>query len=206
MASYFEIEPMRAVALTCAMCAGLTGGLAAQGAAVPADLERGSTGIGSHLRLFLSGKSNLRSGVEVGYSRIGRVEGEWSIGARGFSSVREINTSSTRLWHATVIAKRQWPSVPRFARAYAVAGTGLYLVRASTESFRYDALTNDLIDSGKTSRRSWEFGANVGAGVELNQSYWPGTVDLDARLHLLPFSDVSGPRTLFTVAVGLSFF
>ena len=197
---------MRAGALTCAMCAGLTGGLAAQGAAVPAGLERGSTGIGSHVRVFFSGSSELRSGVEIGYSRIGRVEGVWSLGERGFDSVRETNISSTRLWHATVIAKRQWPSVHRFARAYAVAGTGLYLVRASTESFRYDALTNDLIDSDKASRRHWEFGANVGAGVELSRSHWPGTVDLDARFHLLPFSDVPGPKALLTVAVGLSFF
>ncbi len=58
----------------------------------------------------------------------------------------------------------------------------------------------------KVSTQDWEFGANVGVGIEPKRLGWPGAVDLDARFHVLPFSGPSGPRTLLTFSAGLNFF
>ena len=115
---------MRALGFSCVMCATLSSAVGAQEMALMDGVERGSTGIGSHLSVLFLGESGIRSGVEVGYSRVGRVEEEASVGAVGFASVLETRTSSTRLWHASFVARRHWPTASKNAKVYAVAGTG----------------------------------------------------------------------------------
>ncbi len=110
---------MRSIAITCATCVTLTGAAAAQQAGIPERIEKGSTGIGSRVSFFWTGRSSFRSGVEVGYSKMAR--------------------SEQRLYHATVVARRQWPTINRNVSFYAIGGTGLYLGQTSTERFLSDA-------------------------------------------------------------------
>ncbi len=177
---------MRSIAITCATCVTLTGAAAAQQAGIPERIEKGSTGIGSRVSWFLTGGSSFRSGIEVGYSRMGR--------------------SEQRLYHATVVARRQWPALNRSVSFYAVGGTGIYLGQTSTERFLSDASARVPGRDMKVKTQDWEFGANVGVGIELKRIGWPGAIDLDARFHVLPFSGQSGPRTLLTFSAGLNFF
>ena len=201
-----DLAIMKTVAYSCAMCGILAGGLSAQPSGVPEGLERGRTGIGSHVNVFFGSNSVFRSGLEVGFSKTGRIEQEFSLGATTTGLGRETHTSSTRLWHASVVARREWPTLGQRARVYAVGGTGLYLGRTATRVLHYDALTGNVTEGGTSHQRDWEFGANVGAGVEFQRVGLPGALGLDARFHLLPFSSTAGPRTLFTISAGLSFF
>ncbi len=197
---------MRSIAITCATCVTLTGAAAAQQDGIPERIERGSTGIGSRVSFFLTGGSSLRSGIEVGYSRVGRSEQQTFVGDPMFGSGFVNTTSSTRLYHATIVARRQWPALNRNVSFYAVGGTGIYLGQTSTERFLYDADARALGRNMKVGTHDWAFGANVGAGIELKRVGWPGAIDLDARFHVLPFSGQSGPRTLLTFSAGLNFF
>ena len=201
-----DLAIMKTVTCSCAMCGILAGGLSAQPSGVPEGLERGRTGIGSHVSVFFGSSSVFRSGIEVGYSKTGRIEQEFSLGETSTALGLETHTSSTRLWHASVVARREWPTFGQRARVYAVGGTGLYLGRTATSVLRYDSSTGNVIEGATSHQRDWEFGANVGAGVEFHRVGLPGALGLDARFHLLPFSATSGPRTLLTVSAGLSFF
>ncbi len=196
---------MRSIVITCATCVTMTGTAVAQ-QGIPEKIERGSTGIGSRVSFFFSGRSAFRSGIEVGYSRVGRSEQRAFFGDPMFGSGFESTTSSTRLYHATVVVRRQWPALNRNVSFYAVGGTGVYLGRTSTERFLYDANARALGRDLKVGQQDWQFGANVGAGIELKRVGWPGAIDLDARFHVLPFSGLSGPRTLMTISAGLNFF
>lgn len=197
---------MKSIAIACATCVTLTGGAAAQEGGASEGLERGSTGIGSRISLFLLGQSSFRSGIEVGYAKTGHVEERAGFGGRVLGSGFQVRTSSTRLWHATIVARRQWPALNRQINVYVVGGTGVYMDRTSTERFLYDADSRALGREMTAGHTSWEFGSNVGAGIELKRPGWPGAIDIDARLHVLPFSSLSGPRTLMTFSAGLNFF
>ena len=197
---------MRSIAITCATCVTLTGALAAQQEGIPERIEKGSTGIGSRVSFFLTGGSSFRSGIEVGYSRLGRSEQQTVLGDPMFGSGFENTTSRSRLYHATVVARRKWPALNRNVSFYAVGGTGIYLGQTSTERFLYDANARALGRDMKATTQDWAFGANVGAGIELKRVGWPGAIDLDARFHVFPFSGLSGPRTLMTFSAGLNFF
>jgi hypothetical protein len=197
---------MRSIAITCATCVTLTAAAAAQQEGIPERIEKGSTGIGSRVSFFFSGGPSFRAGIEVGYSKMGRSEQQTFLGDPMFGSGFESTTSSTRLYHATVVARRQWPTLDRNVSFYAVGGTGIYLGQTSTERFLSDANARVLGRDMKVSTQDWEFGANVGVGIELKRVGWPGAIDLDARFHVLPFSGPSGPRTLLTFSAGLNFF
>ncbi len=197
---------MRSIAITCATCVTLTGAAAAQEAGLPESIEKGSTGIGSRVSFFWTGGSSFRYGIEVGHSKMGRSEQQTFLGDPMFGSGFENTTSSTRLYHATVVARRQWPTLNRNVSFYAVGGTGIYLGQTLTERFLSDADARVLGRDMKVSTQDWEFGANVGVGIELKRLSWPGAIDLDARFHVLPFSGHSGPRTLLTFSAGLNFF
>ena len=190
------------MAITCVTCVTLTGAAAAQQERIPQRIEKGSTGIGSRVSFFFTGGSSFRSGIEVGYSKMGRSEQQTPMFGSGFEST----TSSTRLYHATVVARRQWPTLNRNVSFYAVGGTGIYLGQTSTERFLSDASARVSGRDMKVGTQDWEFGANVGFGIELKRVGWPGAIDLDARFHVLPFSGHSGPRTLLTFSAGLNFF
>ena len=196
---------MRSIAITCATCVTLTGTAVAQQEGIPQGIEKGSTGIGSRVSFFLTKGSSFRSGIEVGYSKIGRSERQTFLGDPMLGGGFENTTRSTRLYHATVVARRQWPAINRNVIFYAVGGTGIYLGQTSTERFLSNtsprAARHDMAGT-----QDWEFGANVGAGIELKRVGWPGAIDLDARFHVLPFSGHSGPRTLLTFSAGLNFF
>lgn len=197
---------MRSIAIACATCVTLTGAAAAQQEGIPERIEQGSTGIGSRVSFFLTGGSSFRSGIEVGYSRMGRSEQQTLFGDSEFGSGFQNTVTSSRLYHATVVARRQWPALNRNVSFYAVGGTGIYLGQTSTERFLYDANAQVIGRDMKVSTQDWAFGANVGAGIELKRVGWPGAIDLDARFHILPFSGHSGPRTLLTISAGLNFF
>ncbi len=196
---------MRSIVIACATCVTLTGTAAAQ-QEIPERIERGSTGIGSRLSLFFAGRSAFRAGIEVGYSRMGRSEQRTLFGDSEFGSGFQSTTTNSRLYHATIVARRQWPTFNRSVSFYAVGGTGVYLGRTSTERFVSDANAQAFGRDLRVGRQDWEFGANVGAGIELKRVGWPGAIDLDARFHVLPFSGLSGPRTLMTFSAGLNFF
>ena len=196
---------MRLVAITCATCVTLTGTAAAQ-QGIQERIERSGTGIGSRVSFFFTGRLAFRSGIEVGYSRMGRSEQQTVFGHSEFDSGFQNTISSSRLYHATIVARRQWPALNRNVSFYAVGGTGIYLGRTSTERFLYDANARAFGHDLKVGTHDWEFGANVGVGIELKRVSWPGAIDLDARFHVLPFSGLSGPRTLMTISAGLNFF
>ncbi len=156
--------------------------------------------------MFFNQGSAFRSGLEIGYSKLGRTElhslFDDSEFGRGFQSI----TSSTKLWHASLVARRQWPAFTDRARFYAVGGTGLYMGRTSTEQVRFEARSPNGLHALTTGRTSWDFGASLGAGIELHQEGLPGALGFDARVHVLPFSGTSGPRALLTFSAGMSFF
>jgi opacity protein-like surface antigen len=184
----------------------VTGPLASQERSLADAVEQSSTGIGAHLSMFFNQGSTFRSGLEIGYSKLGRTEFESllddSESGRGFQSI----TSSTKLWHAGLITRRQWPAFNDRARLYAVGGTGLYMGRTSTEQVRFEARSPNTFNALTTGRSSWDFGVSLGAGIELHQAGLPGGLGFDARVHLLPFSGTSGQRALFTFSAGMSFF
>jgi hypothetical protein len=171
---------MRSIALACATCASVTVAATAQQGGVLDGIERGSTGVGSRVSFLFGPKSGLRSGIET--------------------------VTSTRLWHAAVISRRQWPTPSRRLSIYAAGGTGVYMARTSTEHFLFDADARQLGRDSKVGGSEWEFGANLGAGLQVAPPGSLGAIDLDIRLHVLPFSSVSGVRTLMTFSAGLSFF
>jgi opacity protein-like surface antigen len=197
---------MRSIVLACATCATVTVAATAQQGGVLDGIERGNTGIGSRIGFFFGAKSGLRSGIEVGYSRTGRGEGRISFGDPLLGAGFQNTITSTKLWHATVVARKEWPTPSRRLSLYAVGGTGVYMGRTSTERFSFDADARRLGSDLQVGGREWEFGANLGAGIELRPPGSLGAIDLDARLHVLPFSAVSGVRTLMTFSAGLSFF
>jgi opacity protein-like surface antigen len=169
-------------------------------------VERGSTGIGSRIGFFLGAKSGLRLGIEMGYSKTGRGEEKVSFGDPALGPGFRTTTTSTRLWHATVGARKHWPTPSRRLSLYAAGGTGVYMGRTSTERFLFDADARRLGHDLQAGGSEWEFGANLGAGLQVRPPGSLGAIDLDARLHVLPFSSHSGVRTLLTFSAGLSFF
>jgi opacity protein-like surface antigen len=197
---------MRSIALACATCASVTVAATAQQGGVLDGIERGSTGIGSRVSFLFGPKSGLRSGIEVGYSKTGRGEELTYVGDPAFGTGFRSTVTSTRLWHAAVIARRQWPTPSRRLSIYAAGGTGVYMARTSTEHFLFDADARQLGRDSKVGGSEWEFGANLGAGLQVAPPGSLGAIDLDIRLHVLPFSSVSGVRTLMTFSAGLSFF
>ena len=196
---------MRSIAIACATCVTLTGTAAAQ-QEISERIERGGTGIGSRVSFFFTGRSAFRAGIEVGYSKMGRSDQRTLFGDSELGSGFQSTTTNSRLYHATIVARRQWPTFNRSVSFYAVGGTGVYLDRTSTERFVSDANAQAFGRDLRVGRQDWEFGANVGAGIELKRVGWPGAIDLDARFHVLPFSGLSGPRTLMTFSAGLNFF
>jgi hypothetical protein len=180
----------------------VTGALSSQEHSLPDAVERSSTGIGAHLSMFFNRGSAFRPGLEIGYSKLGRTELHSLLDDSEFGRGFQRITSSTKLWHASLVARRQWPAFSDRARLYAVGGTGLYMGRTSTDEVR----SSNMLDALTTGRTSWDFGASLGVGVELHQVGLPGAFGFDARVHVLPFSGISGPRALFTVSAGLSFF
>ncbi|MCZ6917056.1 MAG: hypothetical protein O7I93_09795 [Gemmatimonadetes bacterium] len=197
---------MRPILIACVTCVAVTGPLASQQRSLGDAVARSSTGIGAHLSMFFNDGSVFRSGVEIGYSKLGRIEQQSLFGdsefGRGFQSI----TSSTKLWHASLVARRQWPALSDRARFYVVGGTGLYMSRTSTEEVRLEARSRNALSAFTTGRSEWDFGTSLGAGVELHRAGLPGAFGLDARVHVLPFAGPSGPRALFTFSAGLSFF
>jgi len=187
-----EGSSVRSLALACATCATVTVAATAQQSGLLDGVERGSTAIGSRIGVFRGAKSGLRFGIEMGYSKTGRGE--------------TTTTSSTRLWHATASARKHWPTPSRRLSLYATGGAGVYMGRTSTEHSLFDADARRLGRDLQVGGSEWEFGANLGAGLQLRPPGSLGAIDLDARLHVLPFSSVSGVRTLMTFSVGLSFF
>jgi hypothetical protein len=198
---------MRSFAVVCFACVLLHGTLAAQEGRAAAALERGSTGIGSRISLFFGGLSGFKSGIEVGYSKLGRSEEvKYLRGAVAGDGIQRTITSA-RLLHATVVARKQWPVLDRGLQFYAVGGTGVYMGQTSTERlFALPSGAGFLAPGVRSSSRDWQFGANIGAGVAFKRAGWPGAIDLDARVHVLPFSNGFGPRALMTLSAGLSFF
>ena len=77
---------MRSIAITCAICVTLTGAAAAQQEGIPERIERRSTGIGPRVSFFFTGGSSFRSGLEVGYSKMGRSEQQTFLGDPMFGS------------------------------------------------------------------------------------------------------------------------
>ena len=197
---------MRSLALACATCATVTVAATAQQSGVLDGVERGSTGIGSRIGFFLGQKSGIRLGIEMGYSKTGRGEEQISFGDAVLGAGLRTTTTSTRLWHATVGARKHWPTPSRRLSLYAAGGAGVYMGRTSTESFLFDADARRLGRDLQVGGSEWEFGSNLGAGLQLRPPGSLGAIDLDARLHVLPFSTVSGVRTLMTFSAGLSLF
>ena len=100
----------------------VSGPLSSQQGSLTDAVERSSTGIGAHLSLFVKHGSAFRPGLEVGYSKLGRTELQSSLGDSEFGSGYQSITSSTKLWHASLVARRQWPVLNGGARFYAVGG------------------------------------------------------------------------------------
>lgn len=198
---------MRSFTLVCTACALFHGTAAAQNERAAAALQRDGTGIGSRIGLFFGAPSGFKSGIEVGYAKLGQTEEVRYLRDAVPGGGIQRTLTSTRLLHATVVARKDWPVLDRGLRIYAVGGTGVYVGHASTEQFLSSSSGAGFFAPGvRSSSRDWRFGANVGAGVAFKPAGWPGALDLDARLHVLPFSDGFGPRTLITLSAGLSFF
>ena len=128
---------LRLTTMVCAACAGLSGPAAAQ---LPLrgldDVESSTNGIGANLSVFVAKGSLFQTGFEVGYAKMGRLEQYGTIGLAAAGSVFQADRTSTRLWRATLVAKRDWAAFGQSTRFYAVGGSGLYMGQTTTETLK----------------------------------------------------------------------
>ena len=193
------------VLATCVTCAAVHHGAAAQSKERTIDRAPGSSSLGTRISVLPLTIGNVTTGIEVGYARLADLQTGFRFGSDPGTSMIEYERSTRRLYHAGLTTRRTWFTEGR-AGLYAGAGTGVYLVTNSSEFFEQGSSSLRLLDFRRQKRHEFEFGLNVGGGVEFRPFRNQGAFDLDARFHLLPFAGAVGVRSVFTVSAGLKIF
>jgi len=174
------------------------------------DVDRGNKigGLGARLGLFLTSTDHFASGLEVGYAGLGSFQSELELGRHHEESELLLSRTDRKLWYATVTVRRRWMVLGPNTGLYAGGGTGLYYLRTKSEALDEsgDPLSVRMMFQER-SGGSAHLGMNVGGGWTIhNHGPLPGSIDFDVRLHVLPFSAVTGVRTLLTFSAGLNLF
>jgi hypothetical protein len=172
------------------------------------DFEKGNrTGsLGARLGVFLTRNESVASGFELGYASLSGFESELEMGP-GHESEFHINRTNRKLWYATFTVRRHWLNLAPNTGLYAGAGTGVYYLRSKSEFWEptaADPLERMLFRESVNGAA--QFGLNVGGGWTLTGRGLPGALDLDARLHVLPFAGGRWVRSLLTFSAGLNLF
>lgn len=195
------------LAATCLLCGG---GLAAQtslGLDLSRSVDKGPSvgALGTRLSVLFGRHNKVLTGLEFGYSNLPGDEIGRPFGGIAGASVVEFERANRKMYHATVTARRSWlENSP--AGLYVGAGTGAYLITSATEFWQQQAGGLNQLDFQRRTGNSVQFGLNLGGGVELRPFRTAGALDLDARLHFLPFGGSAGVRSVFIVSAGLSIF
>lgn len=196
------------LAATCMSCVMASAARAQDGTVrLPATVERGPGlgGVGARLSILFLGGERLSSGLEVGFASLSGSEKEVRhLGVQG-STVLEFEEPSRKMWHATFTTRREWFG-DKSTGLYAGVGTGVYYLSERTEYWQSSATDHTRLDFRSVPGGSFQFGLNVGGGVQVQPIPRIGALDLDARWHVLPFAGSLGLRSVFTVSAGLSIF
>lgn len=195
-------------AATCLSCVPATAAVAQEGTAtLPATIERGPSlgGVGARLSILFLGGERFSSGLEFGFASLSGSEEEMRHLGVGGSTVLEFEEPSRKMWHATFTTRREWFR-DQSAGLYAGVGTGVYYLSERTEYWEPSATDHGRLDFQSVPGGSFQFGLNVGGGVQVQPIPRIGSLDLDARWHILPFAGSLGVQSVFTVSAGLSIF
>lgn len=172
------------------------------------EIEKGNkTGLGARLGVFMARNDRVASGFELGYARLSGIESELHMGPGEDSAELHLNRTDRRLWYATFTVRRRWMDTGTNSGLYAGAGTGLYYLRNKREVWEPTGTDLGLgMEFRESTTGSAHFGVNFGGGFSFKPVGLPGAMDLDARLHVLPFSGGSGIRSVLTFSAGLHLF
>jgi opacity protein-like surface antigen len=192
----------------CASCLAAGAAAAQEGTVtLPSSIERGPSlgGVGARISFLFLGDERISSGLEFGFASVSGSEKDMvHLGVSG-SAVLEFEEPSRKMWHATFTARREWFN-ENTAGLYAGIGTGVYYLTERTEYWQADPINHARLDFRSVPGSSWQFGLNLGGGIQVQPIRHLGSLDLDARLHILPFAGSLGLQSVFTVSAGISIF